>query len=182
MNNLVEQNQRTKDLRNSSDKKVYVRKKAELRFEDKPYVKAPKDAMIKIYEHWVDVGADKHHISRNKHENELTLNHWYKELVIENEYFPTHFDIGIVLGKFFRSLTHGSTTLNGFSLRSYLESFRMFWRSNGHLIAEELAPKVEPPKQLQERKEPVTDIGTQLRAMYGDNVPEPLQKYLTHNQ
>lgn len=136
--------------------------------------------MMMIYQHWLDVGASKHHITKDKNVNRANLQHWYKELVIENNHFPHDLDIITVLGKFFKSLTHGSTKLAGYNLKAYLEAFRYWWRSNQEHIINELAPKIDSkPLQLESSTNIPQNVDRQLKALFGKDVPESLKKYIS---
>ena len=180
MATLGAHNTPTTATKNSSENKLRVNKKNEVSVDQRHRVAVPKEALLLIYEHWVDVGASKHHLVKDKNANKANLEHWYKELVFENQYFPQDLDIYPVLKKFFRSLTHGNTTLAGFNLRNYLQAFEMFWRSNEQSIRAELAPN--PPieqRYLPSSSDTPLNVDRQLQVLYGDDIPEMFHKYVT---
>ena len=157
-----------------------ISRKNEITIDNRHKIAVPREAMMLIYQHWFDVGASKHHITNDKNVNRTNLQHWYKELVIENNHFPHDLDIITVLEKFFKSLTHGNTKLAGYNLKAYLEAFRYWWRSNQEHIINELAPNLRSkPLRLESNTSTPVNVDRQLERLFGKDVPNELKKYIS---
>jgi len=159
----------------NSPRSLVITKRNEITKNNRDNIKAETDTLMMIYQHWIDVGSDKHNLTGNKEANKQNLERWYRELVVENNYFPDELPIKDVLEKFFRAITHGSHTINGFNLRSYIQAFHSWWHKNADSVRGQLAK----PIKLQIEAPRVDNVDAQLKHIYKDEIPAIFHKYVT---
>jgi len=159
---------------------IRIEKRSDITRENRNNIKPDTDTLMLIYQHWIDVGSDKHNLTGNKQANKQNLERWYRELVVENNYFPNDLPIKDVLERFFRDLTHGSHPLNGFNLRSYLGSFHAWWYKHGNDIRAEYATPIDETHRLADHSQyNVDNVDQQLLKMFGKDIPPIFHKYVT---